>query len=627
MCGINGYISRNKNEDLNHKIHLMNDLIIHRGPDHTGCFIDFNKDYQIGLGMTRLSIIDLKNGSQPMYSSDKSVAIVLNGEIYNYKILKKSLKEKGVNFKTESDTEVVLQMYLKYGVKSFRELDGMFSFSIYDKNIDKVFIARDYFGEKPLYYHLDKNVFVWGSELKSIVRALESKPKISYEGMSIYFQLTYIPAPFSIYENIYKLEPNQFIEFDCSSSNLKLNKINNNIENKSKISFKQAKRLTYDLVMDSVISRSVSDVPIGTFLSGGVDSSIVSLCLSRSSSKPINTFSVGFKKNTFDETDKSRVISKLINSNHHEFVIESRDFENSFSEILLNFDEPFGDSSALPTFLVSKLTKGHVKVILTGDGGDEVFGGYNKYYIGKINQFYTKIIPSTVHNVVLGLLMKSLNLKQDSRRNIFRIKRFLNAVDYDDDFYYKIISLGFQKMELKKIIEKKCLRLNSMSFFKKNQKAQTLKEFRSIDKQISLEGDMLVKVDRTSMLNSIECRSPFLNKRIWDFTNSLPDKFLIKGFNKKHLLKEAFKDFFPKGFLNKSKKGFGVPVGDWMRGLLKKELISYIDPIFLKNQGIFSQENISKIVLDHINGKTDNTFRVWAFFCFQKWYKQTYLKL
>ena len=630
MCGINGYITFNKKQDIRNIIHQMNNFIIHRGPDDHGVFIDTNNEFKIGLGMRRLAIIDINKGMQPMYSKDKKVVIVFNGEIYNYKNLKENLINEGVIFNTDSDTEVILEMYLKYGIKSFSKLDGMFSFSIYDKDVKKVYIVRDYFGEKPLYYYHYNNEIFWASELKSIINTIDKKPKISNDGLSIYLQLTYIPAPFTIYEHIYKLESNHYIEYDCSTSSLvkhKIKHVNNKSISDNYLSFKKAKEITYDLVMESVKSRSVSDVPIGTFLSGGVDSSIISYCLAKISNKPINTFSIGFDKKSFDERDKSRIISKLINSNHHEFIIKENEIKENIDSIILNFDEPFADSSAIPTFLVSKLTHGHVKVILTGDGGDEVFGGYNKYYIGKINNFYTKIVSNKFHELVVFLFNKIFRLRHDNRGLLYKIKRLLNSIDYNKDFYYNIISLGFYDSEISKLLNKKYSNTNILSYYKnKDIISNTLKNFRNIDKNISLEGDMLVKVDRTSMLNSIECRAPFLNKKIWNFTNTLPDKFLLSKWKKKYLLKEAFKSYFPKNFLNKSKKGFGVPVGDWMRGPIKEELLSYIDIAFLEEQNIFNKKYIKEIVLNHVNGKDDNTFRVWTFYCFQKWYKEIYLR-
>ena len=623
MCGINGIVSYNKSISIVDSLNKMNFAIFHRGPDEDGFFCEDLNYYKIGFSMRRLSIIDLKSGQQPIYSEDKTKVIVFNGEIYNYQTLKEQLIIEGFEFKTNSDTEVIMKLYEKEGPLSFGKLDGMFAFSIYDKTIGKVFIARDFFGEKPLYYSRINDGFIWASELKSIVGEISNKRDIDKTSLSLYFQLTFIPAPYTIYEGIYKLESNHYIEFDCKNNCHSIFAINKPIFEFDVKSKKEAINLTRNLVYKSVLSRSNSDVPLGTFLSGGVDSSIISLCLSQQQEKKIDTFSVVFNKKSFDESDKSQLVSKLINSNHHEFTFSEKSLTAYIDEIILNFDEPFADSSALPTYIVSKSTKDFVKVALTGDGGDEVFGGYNKYYMGKLNNKYISIIPKKLHYSSLPFLNKLLSIKEDSRGLKFKANKFLKSINYEGDFYYNIISLGFNESELNEILQSNIYDPNSLNIYKKKLGFEngSLSNFRSIDKQLSLEGDMLVKVDRTSMLTSLECRAPFLNKELWDFTNQLPDSYLINGWDKKHILKEAFKEYFPKDFLNKSKKGFGIPVGDWLRSELRSELLSYIDVSFINKQNIFHYGVISKLVHNHLDSKIDNTFRVWTFYCFQKWYK------
>ncbi|MGJ5643143.1 asparagine synthase (glutamine-hydrolyzing) [Formosa sp. S-31] len=632
MCGINGIIIKDdtKERDIKAILSKMNNLIIHRGPDEDGFFIESNNSCSIGMAMRRLSIIDLTSGKQPIYTDDKQIVIIFNGEIYNYRVLKSKLESEGIKFKTTSDTEVILKLYEKYGVESFQWLDGMFAFSIYDKIQNKVFIARDYFGEKPLYYTQTETQFIWASELKSIINTLDYSPSISKSGLNLYFRLTYIPAPHTIYENIYKLEANHYISYNLITNSLEIHKINESAKAKKQdISFAAAKAKTKELVYNSVTSRSISDVALGTFLSGGVDSSIISLCLSQESDKKIETFSIGFKKATYDETDKSRVIAKLINSNHHEFIIDEDDLKDNIHDILINFDEPFSDTASLPTYLLSQKTRQHVTVALTGDGGDEVFGGYNKYYIGKMNEKYTRIIPKTIHSSVHFWSKKLLINKDDSRGKKFKIKKLLNAINYNGNFYWDIISLANTKIELTELLKPEFLIEDIFEEYKNTlnmEKAESLTDFRQVDKILSLEGGMLPKVDRTSMMNSLECRAPFLNKDIWDFTNSLPENYLMHGWNKKYILKESFKDQFPENFLEKSKSGFGSPTGDWLRQSLRKELEHYIEPELLKSQNIFNIEAITTLVRNHLDGKKDSTFRVWSFYCFQKWYTFNYLK-
>ena len=630
MCGINGLISKKNigEKNMSDILAKMNNLIIHRGPDEDGFMIANNESYSIGMAMRRLSIIDLSSGKQPIYSNDNNIVIVFNGEIYNYRELKAKLINEGVTFSTTSDTEVILKLYENHGIKSFKWLDGMFAFSIYDKKQNKLYIARDYFGEKPLYFCNNNDNFIWASELKSIIEILGSKPEINKDGLNLYFRLTYIPAPYTIYKDIHKLPCNHYIDYDLETDAFSINEIEKEkLIEKQEIPFEKAKKDIYTKVLESVESRSVADVGIGTFLSGGVDSSIISYCLSEISSEKIETFSIGFDNKGYDETDKSRIVAKLINSNHHEFIVKENDFKNNIDRILLNFDEPFADSSALPTYLVSKHASNYVKVALTGDGGDEVFGGYNKYYIGKLNNKYTSIIPKGLHNQILNLSSGLLKTKADNRGKRFKLNRLLKAINYDGDQYWNIISLAFTDIEKEQLLKNNCLIKSTFSELKNRyneNNPKSLTDFRMIDKKVSLEGDMLVKVDRTSMLNSLECRAPFLNKEIWNYTNSLPEQYLMKGWDKKYILKESFADKFLPGFLDKTKQGFGVPVGNWLRASLKSELESYIDIKFLETQNIFNVDFISNMVKNHISGIEDNSMRVWNFYAFQKWYLNTY---
>jgi asparagine synthase (glutamine-hydrolysing) len=624
MCGINGIISNLKSDSVESDLSIMNDLIFHRGPDDGGTFFERNENFSIGLGMRRLSIIDLNSGIQPFFSDDNKIILIFNGEIYNYLSIKNSLIHSGVVFKTNSDTEVLLKMYEKDGVSAFSKLDGMFAFSIYDKRINKIFIVRDYFGEKPIYYFKDQSQFTWSSELKSLVTRFRVKPKININALGIYFQLTYIPAPFTIYENVFKLEANHYIEYDCKTFEYNFCEIPRKIniyDYKNKL---EATQIVKNLVYESVNSRAISDVPIGTFLSGGVDSSIVSLCLANNSNKKIDTFSVGFTNKNFDESDKAKIVAKIIGSDHHQFMLSEMDFTKNIDEVILNFDEPFADSSALASFVLAEKTSKHVKVSLTGDGGDEVFGGYNKYYFGKLNKKYTSVFSQNSHNTIKKYINAIISNQNDNRGLKFKISRFLNSVSYENDYYYNIISLGFQSYETNNLFKDHYYSSDVLKNWKSKIHGNSLSDYRTIDKYLSLEGDMLVKIDRTSMLASLECRSPFLNKKIWDFCNQIPESYLINKWDKKHILKEAFKENFPKNFLHKSKSGFGVPVGDWLKSNLRKELILYTDKNFIDKQNIFNYDFINSIVKNHLDSRIDNTFRIWTFYCFQKWYKNIY---
>ncbi len=634
MCGINGIISKHSIDQTAMKavIDNMNRAIFHRGPDDSGKFIFQADNFTIGLGMQRLSIIDLSTGNQPMFSDDDQLVIVFNGEIYNYRELKQPLLDAGVNFKTTSDTEVILKLYEQEGPAAFARLDGMFGLSIFDRRKNKVYLARDYFGEKPMYYSGQGDNFIWCSELKSMTPLFNGRPEISRTGLNLFFRLTYIPAPYTIYQGVHKLEPNHYLEYDLNNFEYNTHPIHPklNTETRDELSLDEARQAIREKVYDSIVSRSVSDVPVGTFLSGGVDSSIVSYCLADHSDKKIDTFSIGFTKKRFDETDKSRVVAELIGSTHHEFIIDESDLAENIHEIVLNFDEPFGDASALPTYLVSNRTSDFLKVALTGDGGDEVFGGYNKYYIGKLNRRYKQVVPKSLHSSVQQLASPLLKSKEDRRGLRYRIQRALDAVNYEDDYYWNIISLGLTDPELQRSLLNGLYKPGLFDYYKKVSGIDSpscLNEFQAIDLRMSLEGDMLTKVDRSSMLNSLECRAPFLNRELLEFNMQLPENYLLKGWNKKYLLKSAFEECFPEGFLDKSKQGFGAPVGDWLREGLKQELLGYIDENFLSEQNLFNIASITELVQNHIKGKADNAFKVWSFYCFQKWYKFNYLKL
>lgn len=631
MCGINGFYS-SINLNCQSIIKLMNNQILHRGPDDAGIFITEN----IALGMQRLAIIDLESGRQPMYSSDRSIIIVFNGEIYNYKILKLELENKGCVFQTESDTEVILKGYELFGNSYFSQLNGMFAIGLYDRRIGKLIIVRDRLGEKPLYYFIDNNNFVFASELKSILIALKemkiSKPLINFEAISIYFSLSYIPAPFTIYEGVKKLEPGRILEYDLNIKDISQSQYWNIpvLSNKKFIStFDEAKKMLQNLLYDSVEKRMLADVPVGAFLSGGVDSSIIAAIMSDlNSSKPIETFTIGFRNKDFDESGRAQIVANHIQSKHRVHYLDYDDLSNVIDRVLLNYDEPFADSSALPTYLVSQITREHVKVALTGDGGDEVFGGYNRYDMALFGSLFRKFIPNYLHDYGLKPLFANLKLKKDNRGSLFKIKKFINGVSSDErNDVMNIMSLGFLITELSPLLKESKF-INWSDYYNKiyNQTSMlsSLDRARFIDIKISLEGDMLTKVDRASMLASLECRTPMLDHRLVEFSFNLPDKFLINNRSKKYLLKESFKHLLPNNYFNSKKSGFGIPVGDWLRTNLRADLEKLTSYEFIEGQNIFNYAYIKYLVQNHINSIDDNTFKVWTIYCFQKWWIKNY---
>lgn len=633
MCGINGYVLSSHVYGLSDEscINQMNAAIFHRGPDDSGFFL--SEDKTVALGMQRLSIIDISAGSQPMYSDDKQIITVFNGEIYNYKELRNLLKsDYGVRFDTNSDTEVILRGYEIWGNEIFSRLNGMFAISIYDTFKNKLILSRDRTGEKPLYYYPKHNLFAFCSELKSLKSFWKhysiEPPKISKEALNLYLTLTYIPCPYSIYEGVYKLEPGTFIELDTVNLSFNINKYWNILPLSQEYlsDYGKAKNTLKDLVYDSVEKRMISDVPYGAFLSGGVDSSIiVAVMADLKPNNRIKTFSIISSNKKFDESERSKSVSKHCNTEHYPIMLDLHDIKENIDSIILNYDEPFADSSALPAYFVSKKTKEYVTVALTGDGGDEVFGGYNRYKMVEYAKLYKKYIPDNIHKKIVKPIIGQYKLNKDDRGFIFQAKKFVNAVSASEYFNMtNIMCLGFNRTLFCDLLNPDWQSINFESLFKdyynQIERLTPLKKARYFDLKICLEGDMLVKVDRASMFNSLECRPPFLDHRLIEFSYQLPDDFLISNGVTKRILKETFSDMLPKGLFNLSKSGFGIPIGDWLRGELKKELeyLSRID--FLNEQGIFNPTQIDKLIFEHLSGKNDSTFKVWTFYCFQKWF-------
>lgn len=632
MCGINGIIYNAQLNDsvedqLKGRIKRMNDLIIHRGPDDDGVHQSGN----VVMGVRRLSITDLSTGHQPIYNADQSICIVFNGEIYNYKELRKALEDEGAVFFTQTDTEVILKLYEKYGEACVSYLNGMFAFAIHNKSRDEVFISRDRFGEKPLYYSFFDHQFIWASELKSIIAINPSLKQISRQGLSCYFSLSYIPAPLTIYENVFKLKPGHSIVIDTATLKYDIHKYWD-IELKrdcdiDPISYPKAKDKIKELLIDSVEKKMIADVPVGVFLSGGVDSTIISAIMAKCSDQKIKTFSVGYHDKRYDESDRAKLVANHIGSKHYQYTFDYKEMQEVVDKVILNYDEPFADSSSLPTYFISHKTRNEVKVALTGDGGDEVFAGYNKYLIHTYGKMYKNIVPGMVRNNVIKPLVNSDFFKAgDSKSMVSKMRKFVLSVnDGVVDNHLNIIALGFKSFEVAQLLNPDYLLdyktvLASQITIPVHSGASALKVARYIDKQTSLEGDMLTKVDRASMLCSLECRSPFLDHRLMEFAYGLPDHYLISGNNKKKILKDTFKSWLPDDFFNSAKHGFEVPISHWLRDEFKQDLLDTLSPQNLKLHDLFNIKYISQLLDQHLNQEMNHTNKIWSLYCFQKWY-------
>lgn len=623
MCGINGvyFYDRDaaKKCNLDKQLKEMNDLIKHRGPDDNGVFYD----EIAGIGMQRLSIIDLGSGHQPIFNEDGSKSIIFNGEIYNYLELKKALTERGHKFTTESDTEVLLHGYEEYGTDLFEMLSGMFAICIYDLENQEMVIARDRAGQKPLYYYSDKEKLIFASELKSIINVWGIEKKINIKALNLYLGLTYIPAPYTIYEGIKKLEAGMYGIISSTGITVKeywrLNPV------RSHKNYVESKNELYKMLENSVRHQMISDVPIGAFLSGGIDSSIIVGMMSRISGSPIETFSIGFNSKDFDESSKATTVAEFNHTNHHTKILDYNNALTFMDSILEALDEPFADSSAIPTYYVSQFASEYVKVVLTGDAGDELFGGYSKYLIGYYSDIYNRV-PGWIRKVFFEPLIKML---PDNDSRIRKIKKVINNAG-EEAFpqYLNLMKLGIKDLNIlltNDYYDSAAFEDIRMKYYQKNIPEGLQKSLYS-DFKIVLEGDMLVKVDRMSMLNSLETRVPLLDEKIIDFAFSLPDHFKINQRNQKRILKDTFRGLLPHGILKKGKQGFGVPVGDWFRGPLKNCLYDQLSKEKITAQGIFKYEYIKQLLDEHMTLKENRAFELWTLFVFQNWYDKYFLQ-
>lgn len=624
MCGISCIISFN-NTISEEVISSLSSILYHRGPDDSGTF----SNGKVALGHQRLSVIDLVTGQQPMFTEDNSVVIVYNGEIYNHKEIKSELEKAGYSFKTTSDTEVIIKAYQHYGITGMLlKLEGMFAFAIYDKDKEKIYIARDRFGEKPLYYYKNKDAFYFASELKAFKEFIKS-PGIDIQALNLFFSLTYIPAPYTIYKDVKKLQQGYYLEIDPAGSYRLINyydlaeKINSS---KYIQDYEKAKTGLRELLFHSVQNRMISDVPLGAFLSGGIDSSIIAAIMARLSYKPIKTFTIGFKEKQFDESKRAEIIAKHIGSDHTVHFLTVKDLLGVVDEVIEHFDEPFGDSSALPTYFVSKITRQYVKVALTGDGADELFGGYEKYlapyYAEKFNSLPallkkiikngTQVIPNTP--ITSHFLRKSSKVIGSTALNHFEI-------------HFNLMSLGFNEAERKSLIKQNYyspVKPEIEKYYNRIDRSNEMDKGFYTDIMLVLEGDMLTKVDRMSMRHSLETRVPFLDSRIVEFSQKLPPEFKILGRNKKRILKDTFKDLLPDETLKFSKRGFGVPINFWFKNELRNELESVLNEKEIEKQGLFNYDKIKRLLDEHLNSKANHTAKLWCLFVFQKWYRRQF---
>lgn len=626
MCGITGYFSNQQNKGLERSLEQAISELTKRGPNAQGSV--FSESKKLGLGHTRLSIIDTSShANQPMTTEDGKYSMVFNGEIYNYKSLRRSLLSKGYPFKTESDTEVLLNLFHLYQNDCWTMLNGFFAVAIYNHHTDELVIARDRFGIKPLVYAYQNKDFYFGSEMKAVL-AFPLKKVIDSDALHNYFSFNYIPTPHSIFEGVHKLEQGHYLKINAQGI---VKHAYYELENEAKssssiLSYDEAQKKLVSLMEEAVADRLVADVPLGTFLSGGIDSSIIT-ALSSQQRNNIDTFSIGFKDNKFfDETYYARLVADKYKTNHHEFKLSNDDLYNSLDNLLDYTDEPFADSSALAVNVLCQETKKHVTVALSGDGADELFAGYNKYQ----GEFRVQNLSSKENIVsMLHPLWKILPKSRNSKlTNTFRkLYKYSNGSTLSKKERYLLwCSIG-NKQDVSSLLKESPsqdfeAKLDEITRFIKTEKG--INDVLANDINLVLTNDMLTKVDSMSMNNSLEVRVPFLDHRVVEFANSLPEAYKINKTQKKRILQDGFRHLLPEELYNRPKQGFEVPMLDWLKNDLNTKIRKeYLDKDFLTHQNIFNPSFTEGLITKlHSNNPEDSHAMVWALVVFQHWYKK-----
>ncbi len=627
MCGICGFIS--KTLELKDVLVKMNNMLAHRGPDDHGEEIyQIGGKRYVGFAQRRLSIIDLsEKGHQPMHSMNRKVTVIFNGEIYNYQELRKELRD--YEFSSDSDTEVLIAAYLKWGIDFIHRVNGMFAIALLDREKNIVYLIRDRIGKKPLYYYMDEESnIVFASELKAVLQSTLFKKEINQEIIGRFLYRSCIVSPDTIYRNTYKLEPGSVMEIsETDVSKYKYWDVAskyNELRRYQVKNYEQAKEELKDLLKKAVSRRMIADVSVGAFLSGGYDSSLVCAMAQESASKSIKTFSIGFYDDKFNEAVYAKQVSDVLGTEHEELYVDEYDMLKVLESIPDYYDEPFADSSQIPTMLVSKLAKEKVSVILSGDGGDELFGGYNIY----------TVLQQAQKKKTLGKILYELGRIPGIRKSTLWKRRPIVYRILSDDNNPEARTQGGVNSYFEMI--NKILLQPADNFYYEMESKYCENRYdvtrMLLDMETLLPDDILVKVDRGTMKYALECRCPILDKEVVEYSYRLPVEYKMNQGNKKQILKDIVYDYIPQELLDRPKAGFCIPLDKWLRGALKDRILDWTNHDYLVRQGIFHPDYTS----DFINGymKTGDGGRwsghnfsrvVWAYFIFQQWYDK-YMK-
>jgi len=627
MCGITGKIYFNNKTVSEGDVRVMNQKIAHRGPDDSGVYI--SKDQKVGLGHARLSIIDLSmNGHQPMHYKDR-YTIVFNGEIYNFQHERAQLEKDGYKFTSSTDTEVILALYDKYGVECLEHLRGMFAFAIFDKQDQTIFCARDRVGKKPFKYFLNDNVFIFASELKAILTQSDYKKEPDLTAIHHYLTLQYCPAPLTGFKDIQKLESAHYLLVDLKSGSIQKKRYwKIDYSNKQKHSEEKWKSILMDKLEESVSLRMISDVPIGAFLSGGVDSSAIVALMSKFSDRPVETFSIGFKEKKYNELEYAKVIADKFKTSHHELIINPQHIE-LLPEIVRSYEEPYADSSALPTYYLNEFTRKNVTVALNGDGGDENFAGYKRYSFYKLSLMLERL--SLINKYVAVPVLKQLQ-KIIKTYFIDRSYRYMNSLstDYTVRYLESLYALtdNVKQSYYTKSFQKKMANevLTSTFVSDKFTEAGTSDKIDQVlytDMMTYLPDDLLVKVDIASMAYGLESRSPLLDHELLELSAQMPSNLKLKGLTTgKYIFKKTLEDLLPHDILYRQKKGFGVPVDNWFKGDLRDYAYSHLLSKRFENRNILTKEATKNILDTHMNTTIDTSYTIWTLLMLELWFRE-----
>jgi asparagine synthase (glutamine-hydrolysing) len=623
VCGIVG-IARSDDRQVDRDLLAdMCEAIRHRGPDEDGFY--FNDG--VGLGMRRLSIIDVAGGTQPIHNADRSSWIVFNGEIYNYPELRKDFEAAGHKFYTRSDTEAILHAYDKYGVDCPKYLRGMFAFAIWDEKKQELFLARDRVGKKPLLYAEVGGELVFGSEFTALLKHPKVSREIEPEAIDAYLSFMCVPAPLTAYKQIRKLEPGHWLRW-------RKGKIETqrywqpDFSKKIKIDEEEAGNRAVELLRDAVRVRLMSEVPLGAFLSGGIDSSAIVALMAEASSTPVKTFSIGFEEQDFSELHHARRVAEHVGAEHHEFIVKPDALE-VLPLLVEHYGEPYADSSAIPTYYVSRETRKHVTVALNGDGGDEAFAGYERYAAMRLAERYHRL-PGAIRRTLVEQAIELVPEIGSYAKRIGKAKRFMRAAGLPRvERYMRWVSV-FDSSTKDDLYSTEFSRLTDgvepsdflKSWFTTANGSGIVDATLLTDTMTYLPNDLLVKVDIASMAVSLEARSPFLDHHIIEFAASLPENLKLRGVTTKYLLKKVLRKLLPAENLDRPKMGFGVPIGHWFRG----ELHGFLTETVLSDRaimrGLFKRETVQRLVQLHTSGERDYSHQLWTLLMLELWFQR-----